>query len=86
MKFSKNAQAALADPETRKKVIEVTPELKEKYSRVALRLDDFLRERTSGPMEAYMVLQFLVQAFEEAYGIRGVIIVGDDDIKKAGTQ
>lgn len=86
MKFSKNAQAALADPETRKKVIELTPELKEKYSRVANELDDFLRERTSGPMEAYMVLQFVVQAFEEAYGIRGGIIVGDDDFKKAGTQ
>lgn len=86
MKFSNNALAALADPETRKHAIELTPELKEKYKAVAHELDDFLRTRTSGPMEAYMILQFVVQAFEEAYGIRGGIIVGEDDFKKAGTQ
>ena len=86
MKFSNNAQAALADPETRAKTIGLTPELKEKYGRVAHELDDFLRARTSGPMEGYMVLQFVVHAFEERYGIRGAIIVGEDDLKKGGTQ
>lgn len=86
MKFSNNAQAALSDPDTRTKAIELTPELKEKYRRVAYELDDFLRARTSGPMEAYMILQFVVHAFEESYGIRGGIIVGEDDFKKAGTQ
>jgi hypothetical protein len=86
MKFSNNAQAALSDPDTRAKTIELTPELKEKYTRVSHELDDFLRARTSGPMEAYMIMQFVVQAFEECYGIRGGIIVGDDDFKKAGTQ
>jgi len=83
MKFSNNAQAALTDPETRTKAIELTPELKEKYTRIAYEVDDFLRARTSGPMEAYMVLQFVVHAFEEAYGIRGAIIVGEDDFTEA---
>ena len=86
MKFSNNAQAALSEPDTRTKAIEMTPELKEKFSRMANELDDFMRARTSGPMEAYMILQFVVHAFEEAYGIRGGIIVGDEDFKKAGTQ
>ena len=86
MKFSNNAQAALSDPDTRTKVIELTPELREKYSRVARELDEFLRARTSGPMEGYMVLQFVVHAFEECYGIRGGIIVSEDDFKKAGPQ
>jgi hypothetical protein len=86
MKFSNNTQAALAESDTRTNAIELTPELKEKYSRVARDMDDFLRARTSGPMEAYMILQFVVQAFEECYGIRGGIIVGEDDFKKAGTQ
>lgn len=86
MKFSNNAQAALAEPDTRKKVIELTPELKEKYSRVAHELDDWLRARTSGPMEGYMILQFVVQAFEECYGIRGGIIVSEDDFKKGEPQ
>jgi hypothetical protein len=86
MKFTNNAQAALADPDTRVKAIELTPELKEKYSRVARELDDLLRARTSGPMEAYMVLQFVVQAFEECYGIRGGIIVSEDEFAKGANQ
>jgi hypothetical protein len=86
MKYSPNAKAALSEPGIRKKTIEMTPELKEKYKRVSDELDDFLRARTSGPMEAYMVLQFVVHAFEECYGIRGGIIIGDDDYTKASTQ
>lgn len=86
MKFSNNAQAALSKSDTRTKAMGLTPELKEKYGRVAHELDDFLRARTSGPMEAYMVLQFVVHAFEEAYGIRGGIIVEEEDFKKAGIQ
>jgi hypothetical protein len=86
VKFSNNAKTALADPDTQQHAIELTPELKEKYKAVAHDLDDFLRARTGGPIEAYMVLQFVVQAFEEAYGIRGGIIMDEDDFKKAGTQ
>jgi hypothetical protein len=86
LKFSKNAQAALAEPDTRMKAIELTPELKEKYKRAAHDMNDWLRARTSGPMEAYMILQFVVQAFEECYGIRGGIIVGDDDFKNGVKQ
>jgi hypothetical protein len=86
MKFSNNARKALAESDTRIEAIKLTPELKEKYRRVAHDLNDWLRERTSGPMEAYMILQFVVQAFEGCYGIRGGVMVEEDDFKSGAKQ
>ena len=40
---------------------------------------DLLRAETQGPVEAYMILQFVVDGFEATYGIRGGIIMGKED-------
>lgn len=81
MKFSNNARAALGQPDTRTQTIEMTPERKAKYRRVTGLVVDLLNQHSDGPLEAYMMLQFIQHGFEDAYGIRGGIIMGDDDVK-----
>jgi hypothetical protein len=79
VKFSNNAQAALQKPDTKAVTIEMTPELREKYHRVTGKVVELLRAETEGPMEAYLVLQFVLHAFEDRYGIRGGVIVENGD-------
>jgi hypothetical protein len=79
MKFTNNAQAALKQPDTRTRQIAMTPELKAKYSRVTGLVVDLLKQHSDGPMEAYVMLQFIQHAFEDTYGIRGSIIMDKDD-------
>lgn len=81
-KFSNNAQAALQQPDTRTKAIAMTPELKAKFSRVTGLVVDLLRQHSEGPLEAYMMLQFIQHAFEESYGIRGGIIMEKDEAQQ----
>jgi len=79
MKFSPNAEAALRKPDTQAKMIEMTPERQEKFKELSDGIIDYLRARTDGPIEAYMILRFVMEGFEEAFGIRGSIVVEKDD-------
>jgi hypothetical protein len=81
MKFSNNAHAALGKADTQMRAIEMTPEMKAKYRRVTGLVVDLLKQHSDGPLEAYMMLQFIQHGFEDAYGIRGGIIMGADDVK-----
>ena len=81
MKFTPDALRHLADPETGTRAYEMTPERKAKWSKIAGDAIDFLKARTEGPLEAYAILQFMVNAMQEAYGIRGGIIMENDDRK-----
>lgn len=79
MKFTNNAQAALQKPDTKSESIVMTPEIKAKFSRVTGLVVDLLKQHSESPIEAYMMLQFIQHAFEDAYGIRGGVIVENDD-------
>ena len=79
MKFTNNAKAALQQPDTRTRPIVMTPEMKLKFSRVTGLVVDLLKQHSEGPIEAYMMLQFIQHAFEDTYGIRGAIVVENDD-------
>lgn len=79
MKLSEKAAAALEMSDTKAISFEMTPELKERYSKIAYKLVDWLRANTESPVEAYMVMQFTIQAFEDGGGIRGSIVVENKD-------
>jgi len=73
------AKAALQQPDTQTVRSEMTPALRDKYRRVTSELIDLLKANTEGPIEAYMILQFVMQSFEENYGIRGAFTIGDEE-------
>ena len=79
MKFSQNAKAALGQSDTEAIQFEMTSERRERYGRVSKQIVDLLHAHTENPAEGYMVLQLIVHSFEEAYGIRGGIIVDQGD-------
>ena len=79
MKFTDRAQAALQKSDTRMQPIVMTEEMKAKFSRVTGLVVDLLKQNSDGPIEAYMMLQFIQHAFEDSYGIRGSIILGKED-------
>lgn len=81
MKFTNNAKAALEQSDSKAVMTEMTPELKEKFARVSGQVIDLLKANTSSPVEGYMVLQFCMHAFEDGYGIRGGVIVENDEPK-----
>lgn len=82
MIVDKKLQEALKNLETQMKVIELSPELKEKCTRVCIELVDFLKQKTTGPLEAYMILQSLIATMEECYGIDGSIFIkGNEEVK-----
>lgn len=78
MKLSPDAVAALQQPDTKSLMVEMTPEVRERLNKAADSVVDCLMVSTRGPMEAYMVLQFVREAFEEKFGIRAGIIVGSE--------
>jgi hypothetical protein len=78
MEIDDKARAALQQPDTRTVTTEMTPERREKYSRIASAVVDLLQRNTETPAEAYMVLHFLMHSFEESYGIRGIILEHGD--------
>jgi hypothetical protein len=79
VKLSDKAAAALEMSDTKTMSFVMTPELKKRYSEIAGNLVDWLRANTESPVEAYMVMQFTIQAFEEGGGIRGSVIVENGD-------
>jgi hypothetical protein len=81
VKFTKNAQAALQQPDTRAREFEMTPERVAKFSRVTGLVVDVLKQNSESPVEAYIMLQFIQHAFEDHYGIRGSIIVDKGEEK-----
>ena len=78
-KVDSQAESAMRQPDTKAVTYEMTDERKAKFSRVCGLIVDLLRANASGPGEAYMILKFVVTAFEERYGIRGGVIVGDEE-------
>jgi hypothetical protein len=81
MKLSDKAAAALEMSDTQTVSFKMTPELKERYAEVASKLVDWLKANTKSPIEAYMVMQFTIRAFEDGGGIRGSIVIEQDDSK-----
>ena len=81
MKVTNNAEAALQRPGTRAISKVMTPELREKYSRVCGLVVDLLKANSDDPAEAYMILQFTMHGFEDTFGIRGGVIVEKEDPK-----
>jgi hypothetical protein len=79
VKLSKEIEAALRDPTTRVHTVELTPELKERLEKVNLELVDWLTAHTKGPAEAYMVLDFTMQALRDSMGLRAAGQFDSDD-------
>jgi hypothetical protein len=71
--------AALRDPSTKAKLVELTPELKERIMRISDEMIEEVVKRTKGPAEAYMVMYFVMQSLEQMSGIRGAVVTGSDD-------
>jgi hypothetical protein len=78
-KISKEFEEAARQPDSRAHTIEVTPELKQRLSKISAELIDWLQEHTKGPIEAYMLLHFTMETLQEAAGIRASVIVEDGD-------
>jgi hypothetical protein len=79
VKVDEKSQAALRQSDTQGVALVMTPEFKEKTKRLADQIIDLLKAGTEGPIEAYMVLQFIVRGFEDSYDIRGSVIVENED-------
>jgi hypothetical protein len=78
MKIDEQASKALQEPDTHALAKEMTPERRARFSRVCGLVDDLLRAHVDGPLEAYMILKFMMNAFEETYGIRGAIVIEEE--------
>ena len=79
VKFTEHAKRALGEADTKTVTFEMTPELKEKYQAICHKIVDLLMAETRGPVEAYMVIQFVQLALEEMAGIKGGIIIENQD-------
>ncbi len=79
--MTNNAQAALREKDTRAVKVELTPEVKEKFAGIIHELIDLLKAKTDGPVEAYMVLQLAMHTLEDVAGIRGGIVMENDDVE-----
>jgi hypothetical protein len=84
MRLNKQDEAALRQPDTKSVSVELTPELKVKFNKIAKKLIDLLMIETTGPLEAYMLLRFALNSFEDVYNIRGAVIIEKDDVSKGG--
>lgn len=81
MKLNDKAIAALQQPDTKTIAFDMTPERKAKIKLVSDKIVDLLKAHTAGPLEAYMVLQFVMEGFEQTYDIRGGTILDSRDQK-----
>jgi hypothetical protein len=79
MKIDEQARNALQKPDTHTLPKEMTPERRARFSHVCNLVDGIFRANLDGPLEGYMVLKFMMAAFEEAYGIRGAIVIGEGE-------
>jgi hypothetical protein len=82
VKVSDKALRAMQQPDTKSVTYEMTPERKEKFSRVSAAIVDLLKKETESPLESYMVLLFVTEGFEQLYNIRGGLIIGKDETKQ----
>lgn len=78
-KIDAKTAAAMQAPDTTAVPIELTPEMKAHFSRISNQIVDLLKANTKTPMEAYMVLHFIMASLEEIYGIRGALAVTGED-------
>jgi hypothetical protein len=79
VKTSKEFEAGLRKPGTQVHTIELTPELKQRLEKTSMQLIDWLTMHTKGPPEAYMVLEFTMDALRESMGIVGTATFNADD-------
>lgn len=84
MKLSKKAIEALKLVDTRVVAVDMDEVRKAKFKLVSDEILLILRSHMSNPLEAYMLLQFMIQGFEETYDIRGSTILQEEDMKKKG--
>ena len=53
---------------------------REKFKRVSGKVVDLLKAEMESPVEAYALLQFVKEGFEQIYGIRCSLIYGEDKV------
>jgi hypothetical protein len=79
VKLPKEIEDALRDPTTRVHTVELTPEVKVRLEKINLELVDWLTAHTKGPAEAYIVLDFTMQALRDSMGLRAAGQFDSDD-------
>ena len=50
-----------------------------KFGRVSSMIVDLLKKEMESPVEAYALLQFVKEGFEEFYGIKGSVVYRKDE-------
>jgi hypothetical protein len=79
MKLGRKEAEALTRPDTALRLYEMTDERKQRWCDACEKIIDQLRNSTQGPGEAYCLLKFVQEAFEEIYDIRGAISTSRTD-------
>ena len=74
MKATPGAFEALRKNPERAVTVVMTDELREKHRAIGREIIHMLLSKTDGPVEARIVLQFVVNAFDSAFDCKGVII------------
>lgn len=60
-----------------------SPEAKQKISATCSKILDLLKQGCDGPMQAYAVILFVKDGFEQTYDIKGHMIYGKEDVGHA---
>jgi hypothetical protein len=61
-------------------MLDMTPELKEKFKRISLEIVELL-QRELNPLEAAAVLQFVLDGMKECYDIKRTVMFGNETEK-----
>lgn len=78
LQIDAQAKAALADPNTKAVTLEMTPEMRERFSVISHEIMGVIQAKTRGPMEAYVILKFIMSALEERFGIAGAFDINNN--------
>jgi capsular polysaccharide biosynthesis protein len=74
MKIPASAMKALREQDAKITNIEMTDELRDKWSKIANQVIDILTRECKNPIEARMVLEHIVRSWDETFDIKSVII------------
>jgi hypothetical protein len=74
-------RAALRLPDSVAVEFEMTPERKKFHSEVARDVIRLLKSRCKSPLEAYAILRVVLEVMEKVQGIRGRLVVTEDEDK-----
>ncbi len=56
---------------------------REKFKRVSAQIVDLLRAEFASPLEAYMLIKFVQEGFEQSYDLKGAIMYGKEKVGHA---